>query len=177
MNNLSDKLTSLWEKLKKIKHIQIYLALFVAFIVLAFYFVSLPKDEKQTSTNNNQNFETFSTSAEYICYLENKLESVLGGIKGAGSVDIVITLDKGFEYVYATEEEIKSLTNGGSVTTSKVILVDGKPVLEKELFPSIKGIVVVCKGAEDVTVRLNLLSAIQTVVDVDNSKIIILAGN
>ena len=63
------------------------------------------------------------------------------------------------------------------MTTTKVVLVNGQPVLEEEIFPSIKGIVVVSQGAEDVGVRLNLLSALQTVVSVDSSKITILEGN
>ena len=151
MNKWSEKLMALWDKLKKIKHIGLYLALFLAVVIVGIYFTTLsnPKEENP-STNLDTNIQTFSSSGEYITWLENKLENVLGKVKGAGNVEIILTLDKGFEYVYATEEEI---------------------------FPSIKGIVVVSQGAEDVGVRLNLLSALQTVVSVDSSKITILEGN
>lgn len=178
MNKWSEKLMALWDKLKKIKHIGLYLALFLAVVIVGIYFTTLsnPKEEN-SSTNLDTNIQTFSSSGEYITWLENKLENVLGKVKGAGNVEIILTLDKGFEYVYATEEEIKELASGGSVTTTKVVLVNGQPVLEEEIFPSIKGIVVVSQGAEDVGVRLNLLSALQTVVSVDSSKITILEGN
>lgn len=178
MNKWTEKLMLLWDKLKKIKHIGLYLALFLAVVIVGIYFTTLsnPKEENP-STNLDTNTQTFSSSSEYITWLENKLENVLGKVKGAGNVEIILTLDKGFEYVYATEEEIKELASGGSVTTTKVVLVNGQPVLEEEIFPSIKGIVVVSQGAQDVTVRLNLLSALQTVVNVDNSKITILEGN
>ena len=171
MNKWSEKLMALWDKLKKIKHIGLYLALFLAVVTLS------NLKEENPSTNLDTNIQKFSSSSEYITWLENKLENVLGKVKGAGNVEIILTLDKGFEYVYATEEEIKELASGGSVTTTKVVLVNGQPVLEEEIFPSIKGIVVVSQGAEDVGVRLNLLSALQTVVSVDSSKITILEGN
>lgn len=178
MNKWSEKLMLLWDRLKKIKHIGLYLALLLAVVIVGIYFTILsnPKEENP-STNLDTNIQTFSSSGEYITWLENKLENVLGKVKGAGNVEIILTLDKGFEYVYATEEEIKELASGGSVTTTKVVLVNGQPVLEEEIFPSIKGIVVVSQGAEDVGVRLNLLSALQTVVSVDSSKITILEGN
>lgn len=178
MNKWTEKLMLLWDRLKKIKHIGLYLALLLAVIVVGIYFMALSSSkEENPSTNLDTNIQTFSSSSEYITWLENKLENVLGKVKGAGNVEIILTLDKGFEYVYATEEEIKELASGGSVTTTKVVLVNGQPVLEEEIFPSIKGIVVVSQGAQDVTVRLNLLSALQTVVNVDNSKITILEGN
>ena len=178
MNKWTEKLMLLWDRLKKIKHIGLYLALLLAVIVVGIYFMALSSSQEENpSTNLDTNIQTFSSSSEYITWLENKLENVLGKVKGAGNVEIILTLDKGFEYVYATEEEIKELASGGSVTTTKVVLVNGQPVLEEEIFPSIKGIVVVSQGAQDVTVRLNLLSALQTVVNVDNSKITILEGN
>lgn len=178
MNKWSEKLMALWDKLKKIKHIGLYLALFLAVVIVGIYFTTLSNlKEENPSTNLDTNIQKFSSSSEYITWLENKLENVLGKVKGAGNVEIILTLDKGFEYVYATEEEIKELASGGSVTTTKVVLVNGQPVLEEEIFPSIKGIVVVSQGAEDVGVRLNLLSALQTVVSVDSSKITILEGN
>lgn len=178
MNKWTEKLMLLWDRLKKIKHIGLYLALLLAVIVVGIYFTTLSSSkEENPSTNLDTNIQTFSSSSEYITWLENKLENVLGKVKGAGNVEIILTLDKGFEYVYVTEEEIKELASGGSVTTTKVVLVNGQPVLEEEIFPSIKGIVVVSQGAEDVGVRLNLLSALQTVVSVDSSKITILEGN
>ena len=175
MDNLTHRLSSFWDKLKKIKHIEIYIALIFAAIVMICYFASFKGGGKK-DTDTSTNIQTFSTSSEYVGYLENKLENVLGQVKGAGNVDIIITLENGFEYVYATEEEVRTSSNGGTVTSSTVVLVDGKPVLEKEIFPSIQGVVVVSQGASDVSVRLNLLSAIQTVVSVDNSKITILTG-
>lgn len=180
MNKITNSLKSFWEKVKKIKHIEIYLTVIVALIIIAIYISSLGLgSNKQVSTNDKTNENsptTFSTSAEYVDYLENKLDNVLASVKGASNVNVVITLESGFEYEYATEEETKQ-TSSGSITTTNLVLVDGKPVVVKEYYPKIKGIVVVAKGTEDVKVKMDILTLIQTVVEVDNAKITILAGN
>ena len=90
---------------------------------------------------------------------------------------VILTLEDGFEYIYAKEEEMKVSADGGKVTTSNIVLIDGKPVLEKEVYPQVKGVVVTASGADDVSVRLNLLSALQTVIEVASQNITILTGN
>lgn len=176
MNNLK----LLWDKIKKIKHIEIYIAVFAALLILIIYLSSVglgSSGKPVTSDNNNQNSTNeFASSAEYVTYLENKLTNVLSSIKGTSNVKVIITLENGFGYKYVTEEETLQ-TNEGTQTTSKLVLVNGKPVVEQEYYPSIKGVVVVAKGADDVTIKMNILSIIQTVIDVDNSQITILAGN
>lgn len=178
MSSFTEKLRTLWDRLKKIKHIEIYIALVFAIIVIAIYFLGIRSPSKKDSTPDNptQSEVTLSTSQEYVGYLENKLTNVLSKIKDAGEVNVIVTLENGFEYLYATEEETKVLADGSKVTTSTFIMVDGKPVLSKEVYPTIKGIVVTSSGADNLSVKLNLLNALQTVIDVANENITILTG-
>jgi len=173
MSSIGEKMGKVWERLKKIKHIEIYLTVGFAIIIIAIYLSTLGGGKKTESQDSTENQQNFSSSVEYVDYLENKLESVLASVRGAGQVNVVITLDSGFEYVYASKEETKTR----KVTTSQLIMVDGKPVLEKEIYPTIKGIVVTSSGAENVSVKMNLLTALQTVVNVPNQNITILTGN
>ncbi|MBQ8444198.1 MAG: hypothetical protein IJX25_02470 [Clostridia bacterium] len=175
--DFKDKFKILFEKIKKIKHFYIYLAVIIAIIFVGIYYLTLPKSEEdgQASTIDN-NLTEFSSSAEYVEYLENKLENVISSLKGVGDVEVVITIEKGFEYVYQTEEETRTTSNGTSITTTTVVLVDGKPVLLEEIYPTIKGIVVVAKGSADVAVKMDILYLIQTVVDVGTSQINIMEG-
>ena len=164
-------------KIKKIKHIQIYIAIGLAFIAVAMYFAfAFPgKNTVENKSTNNDNIEiNFSSSQEYVDYLENKLENVITNVKGVGNASVIITLEKGFEYIYVTEEETSTTTNGTVINKSSVVLLDGKPVLQEEIYPLIKGIVVVADGVGDVKVKLNVLSLIQTVIDVKSEKINIL---
>ena len=174
MNNIK----MLWDRIKKIKHIEIYFTIVVALIIIAIYFstISFKSEDKKVDNISQNSPLVFSTSSEYVDYLENKLEYVLSSVKGTSNVSVMVTLQSGFAYDYATEEETLK-TSDGSKTTTKLVLVDGQPVIVEEHYPIIKGIVVVAKGAEDIGVRMNILSLIQTVIDVDNASIQILAGN
>lgn len=179
MSNLKEKFSKFINKLRSIKHIEIYIAIIVALIVCGAYFLSIGNKNKSgdsISTKNDNNELNFSSSQEYVTYLENKLESVITNVKGVSGANVVITLEKGFEYVYVTEEETSITTNGNKLTKLSVVMVDGQPVVKEEIYPVIKGIVIVAKGVNDVAVKMNVLSLVQTVVDVDNSKINILEG-
>ena len=173
---MTDKFKALYEKIKKVKHIQIYIAIGLAVIIALIYFSTVFNKPKESSSTKDDNIsKEFSSSLEYVDYLENKLENVLTKVKGAGDVEVIITLEKGFEYVYVTEEETRTTSNGTTVTTSTVVLVDGQPVLEEEIYPIISGLVVVASGADNINVKMNILSVIQTVIDIDNSRINILS--
>ncbi len=177
MSNIKEKFTKIFNRLKQVKHIEIYLALIVGLIVCGVYFIGF--NNKKTSTNisstkNDNNELNFSSSQEYVTYLENKLESVITNVKGISGANVVITLEKGFEYIYVTEEETSITSNGTKLTKINVVMVDGQPVVKEEIYPKIKGVVVVAKGVNDVNVKMNILSLIQTVIEVENSKINIL---
>ena len=174
MSNFTEKLSALWDRLKKIKHIEIYICVFVALMIIGIYFLSFGKSDK-TEQISAESDTSFSSSEEYAEYLENKLELVLAKVKGAGNVSVAITLEQGFEYVYATEEETRT-SGGGQVTTRTPVMVDGKPVLEKKVYPKIKGVIVTSSGGGNITVKMNLLSALLTAVEVEGENVIILEG-
>lgn len=179
MDNFKTKFKMFLDKIKKIKHFEIYLAVGLALVVGIIYF-SLISSNKNTgassSTNDDNISQEYTNSMEYVAFLENKLENVITKVKGAGDVEIAITLEKGFEYIYATEEEIKTTSNGSTITSQTIVMVDGQPLLLEEIYPIIKGIVVIASGADDTFVKMNILSIIQTVIEIDNSKINIISG-
>ena len=129
MDDFKSKFKILFDKIKKIKHFYIYLAIFLAILCLGVYFTMLLKDKENNQKPIDNNLTEFSSSAEYIDYLENKFESVISSLKGVGNVDVVITLEKGFEYVYQTEDETRTTSNGTSITSSTVVLVNGQPII------------------------------------------------
>lgn len=176
INNFKDKFQLLFEKIKKIKHFYIYLAVIIAILFVGVYYISIPKDNKEEITINDNIPSEFSTSSEYVGYLENKLKNVIGALKGVGNVEVVVTLEKGFEYIYQTEEETRTTSNGTSITTSTIILVDGQPIMLKETYPTIKGVVVVAEGSSNTSTKMDILYLIQTIIDLDASKINIIEG-
>lgn len=178
-SKIKDKFRILFERIKKVKHFEIYIAVGLAIIIAVMYFSFLkaPSQNKDTNNKIDNVSSNFSSSGEYIDYLENKLENVITLVKGAGNVEVVVTLEKGFEYVYATEEETRTTANGTTITTSNIVMVNGKPVIKEEIYPVVQGIVIVASGANNVSVKMDILSIVQTVIEIENSKINIYAGN
>lgn len=178
---------SLWDKvpflqkLKNIKHIEIII-IAIFFVVLAIIFFS-NKGEKKSEIVVSE----YLSVEQYRQQLEDKLENVLSKIDGAGNVSVMITLNGGISYEYATESEevttsssLSNGTNSKTTVTEKVVIVsiNGKstPLVVKEIYPEVLGVVVVCSGGGNVSVRLNVLSAVQTLLKVSDSNVEILAG-
>ena len=171
---LKDKFSEKFEKLvsllKSNRKVQIGLAILFALVLIVVYFSFLRTPQE---TDEQQPAAVTSTE-QYAASLEAKLEDLLSTVKGAGEVSVAITLENGFEYVYATEESVRE-TSSGTQTTTSVVLVNGEPVLTQEIFPTIKGVLVTASGADDISVKMSLMSAIGSAIEVSSENIIILA--
>lgn len=185
---MSEKKSSVWDrltilqKLKNIKHIE-FIIISIFLVILAIIFFSSNTDSKKNETSIS-GFDI----AQYAQILEKRLSVVLSEINGAGRVTVMITLDGGMSYEYATESEevttsssITSGTNSKTTKSESVVIVtqNGKssPLVVKEIYPGIAGVVVVCSGAGSVAVKLDIINAITTLLDVDDSKVQVLVGN
>ena len=169
-----ERLKEIFKKIKGVKHIEIYLAVIVGLIVILCYFFFLTDKEDKKVENSTENY---SNALEYADYLENKLCNVLSNMAGVGDVSAVITLDGDFSYVYATDSETNTTSQGStetSVIMDTTILVNGEPIVVKVNYPDVKGVVIVAKGSEDFAVKMNILTAVQTLLGVDASSVTIL---
>ena len=174
---------SLFQKLKSIKHFELIVAVLFCAILLVIYISSLGNKSSETQTDT-----TSLTTEEYATFLENKLSSVLSNVSGAGKVSVMVTLECGIEYVYATEsEEVTNTSTSGNSTNSKtttnetILLVtsSGKstPVVLKQNLPKVSGVIVVAYGANNIAVRLELMNAVTSLLGVPAENVQILAGN
>lgn len=187
MSDKKEKL-SIWDripilqKLKNIKHIEIYLLCIFAIILIVVYSTTIKNKSDKTTT------QTSFTAQEYSQYLEDKLSNILSDISGAGTVKVMITLDGGMKYEYAKESEEITTSNevGGNTNTKTtkneevvIVTINGKatPLIIKESYPDVCGVVVVASGASNVQVKLNIMKAIKTLLNVKDENIQILTGN
>lgn len=115
--------------------------------------------------------ERVSSVDEYVTMLENKLSKRLSELDGAGKVSVIISVKRGLTTEIATAKKYQS---GGTEAEESPILVAGKPVVLGEIYPEICGVIILAKGADDVKVRLSLLMAAQTFLDVQSDKIQVL---
>ncbi len=175
--------SKLLSKIKNIKHIEVYLVVLLIVVVLIIWFADFGA-ETQESTNQSTNT---STVTQYTTDLENRLSATLSQIEGAGSVSVMITLDGSSQLILAYDTESKSNTtdnttaNGTTTKTNNTtanstpIIINNNgqstPLVLSEIMPEIKGVVVVCEGANNIRVKLNILEAVEALLGVSGSQI------
>lgn len=140
------------------------------------------------------NFPETSTAKEVEdkeLEMAGRLVAVLSRIEGVGRVEVMLTLERGPEYHYANttdssrKETVEQDTSGGTreiteksdriqmvITRSTQGLEE--PVLIAELFPEIKGVVVVAQGAQDPRIKESITRAVQTALRLGAHKITVL---
>ena len=148
MSEKNKKPTIRWlEKIKNVKHIEIYVAVVFVVILLLIYLSSTKTKDKNVEKTTN---ETSSVTA-YIEKMEQDLEKSLSSISGISNVNVMITLN----------------INQFEVQDSKISM---------SKFPEIKGVLVTAKGVNNTTNKMKVLHAIQAVIDVTNGNIEILSS-
>jgi stage III sporulation protein AG len=163
-------------KIKSVKNIEIIVCIILIAIILLLY--GIVREAKKQAESGNAGATIVETASD-----EERLAAVLSKIKGAGKVEVYIGYDGNFETVYAFDKTKNTTTrtddSGGAnltttVTEEKSTAVfdeNKKPLIEKTVAPKITGVIVVAEGAKDVAVRLNILKAVATALNV-NEKII-----
>ena len=171
---------SRFAKLDVKKKIQYLAILLIIIVILTIYFASgslVPKKQENIAPAATQEAPSTGMTGS----IEEKLAAMLSQIEGAGDVEVMITYESTGEIVpaFSVDRQTTTITdnreNGTSTTNtentqSEVVTVgDGggsRALVLKEISPKIRGVIVVAEGADDITVRLNLLNAVQTLLNV-----------
>lgn len=123
--------------------------------------------------------ETETTAEDYAKKLEEDLENIISDISGAGKTNILITIDREIESVYQTDTDTTTKTDSESSqysNKSSTVLIRGKnsteePIKVTEIMPKIKGVLVVCEGADSSVVKQNIIESVRTVLGVASSRV------
>lgn len=114
--------------------------------------------------------------------LEQRLEELISRIDGVSSPKVMVTLDRTSQQVYAREERSSSsVTDNGtgssqsSDSESGVVLVgsgSGKEALpESVVLPKVRGVAVVCSGAQDPQIKEKVVNAVSGVLNIGVSRV------
>lgn len=126
----------------------------VIILIIGIVFMTVLSDKPQqkgSSVNDNVQLQ------------EEKLESILSEISGAGKVEVMIT------YYGSSEKDIayetKTSTSGSDKNSSgsedkKAVISGGEPVVVQEKYPRVKGVIVVAQGADSIEVKRALTDAV-----------------
>ena len=130
------------------------------------------------------------TNMQFIERTEHKLQSMINGMVGVESCDVMLTLETGIEYRYATDEadSIKENGNsgGGSVqsessrdTETTVTKVNDRSAGERalivtEVYPAVKGVAVVCRGKDTAELKLSIIETVSTVLGINTGRVCVI---
>lgn len=201
MSKLVEKIKEIKENNKELLNLnkkQAKMATWGAYIVIALILFSMlsnnlfatkPTNESNVAAPIELQKTTVKSEADINVAeqeLERRLEQILSQMKGAGKVNVNVTLESGPTYEYAvnavantkkTEEQV----NGGSRVISESV-EDGKlvitrsnnnemPVVVKESKPAVLGVLVVAEGAHNPQVKLELSRAVETVLGIASHQV------
>ena len=103
--------------------------------------------ERAAKTEN-----TFSAQRQAEAALETRLEKLLSSVAGVGRAEVMVTLDRLEETVYAADSETRD--SGGSEKTVTVRDGSGENGLsETRILPVVRGVAVICRGASGAGIR------------------------
>lgn len=168
------------------KKIQYLAILLVIIVILTIYFASSGGIAKKKEDNTSQAGAQEQISVQEASSIEQQLKYTLSQIQGAGRVEVMITYESSSEIVPAisVDKQTSTTTDSGDSgtsttntenTQSEVVTIGGSgensALVLKEKSPEIRGVIVVAEGADNIAVKLNLLSAVETLLNVSPDQV------
>ena len=128
------------------------------------------------------------TAQEYALRLEERLEELVESMEGAGEARVMVTLEQGALQVYATERkedtQLEDDYDTGAAkrrdsTEESYLLVEDSSGRKQALptttvEPQIRGVTVVCAGAEDPQVAARVTEGVTTALGISSNRVCVI---
>lgn len=127
---------------------------------------------------------------DYARQLEDNLKNIVCAITGAGEAKVLVTLESSTQTVYATEQkknkeatedksgEETSKKRESDDSETKYIKIKDENGAEKalsvtQLQPTVKGVVVVCKGGDNPEIQKKVIDAVKTALNITSKRVFV----
>lgn len=133
--------------------------------------------------------EPATGAEEYARQLEDRLTEIISSVDGAGETRVMVTLQNGIEYIYASEDTTSTDSSASSDPAGRqsnderedrkssciIIDTDGgeQALVRTELMPSVSGVVVVCTGGSDQRVAQRIMDVVTTALNISSKRVCI----
>ena len=123
----------------------------------------------------------------YIQSMEDKLGKLVEQVSGAGNCHVMVTLEQGTQYVFASEskkviDETQSRDGNANSkvqqkdnSESRIVVLEengvSRPLVETSKEPQVKGVVVVCEGGSSSIVRERVTEVLTTVLGIGSHQV------
>ena len=115
----------------------------------------------------------YSSAEDYRASLEKEVKNVIGEITGVKGCTVMITLKSGYEYYYASNQQISESGNGSDSRKEYLLADHGsyeQPVLIEERMPKVDGVAVVCPGI-DASAEYRVIGVLSALFDIPSNRI------
>lgn len=155
------------ELVKKYKYVAIMIAVGLFFMLLPVH--------KNTDTDKQISITSDSVQTES---LEDKLIQTLSQIKGVGKVKVLLSIAKGEQIMYQTNESLGIDSDSEKEDIDTVIITDSERnqngLIHQINPPSYMGAIIVCQGADDPAVKLSITEAVSKITGLKTNRISVL---
>ncbi len=134
------------EKIKKLTEVKGFGLIFIG-ICAGLILLLIPDSSKSNESVSNPKTDS---GLDYCVFLEEKAESLIKELPEVEDCAVFITLESGYQYIYATDQHVKESENAKETDKTIVLAGNGSgeaPILVKETMPKIAGVAIVCGGA------------------------------
>lgn len=168
---LIDRIKPMGEKLKKFRYPALVLLLGIGLMLV-------PLRRQKSENKNISAPEVVQSTPDYKTQVEEQLCLTLGKMQGVGRVCVMLSLRTGTETIYQTNSSISSQSGenkSDSAQEATVVLSRGsggeEAVVRKTILPGFQGALIVCEGADDPSVKLNVINAVSGLTGLSSEKI------
>ena len=132
----------------------------IIFIIFIIGVVLVLTAQHRKDTYGGENVSA-PASAVSVRNEEERLAGMLAQIEGAGRVSVMITYESGTEKSLAYETKTSSRENSGERSEDrKAVTSGGEPMVVKEVYPQVKGVIVAADGADSASVKTAIREAV-----------------
>ena len=146
---------------------------YAVLVLLAGIVLMLLPAQKESATET-----VITPEKDSILSVEERLALILGQIKGAGEVQVLLTEASGGEIVYQTNDDISQSDTSSSTHWDTVTITDSQRneqgLVRQQNPPKYMGAIVVCQGGGKAAVRLAIIDAVSKVTGLGADKISVL---
>lgn len=107
--------------------------------------------------------------------LEQEVERLISEVDGAGKVSVMLTYESDEEKIYAKDTEREIQGDNETQSSDRHIIVDSSEgetgLIVKRIYPEIRGVAVVCTGADNPVVRSEISALVSALFDIGSNRI------
>lgn len=130
------------------------------------------------SGRDNSAKSTVVESEKNESSLEERLESILSQISGAGKVNVLLSISSGEETIFQTDYDENTSTDSTQTKADTVTVTDAERnqtgLVRQIIPPNYSGAIIVCQGADNPSVRLSIVDAVSKLTGLGANRISVL---